>query len=593
MYNKISPILIIIIFLLSYGKVFSSEVTICGNVSDQEGRDIPEAIVRIISESGDIVRTANTNENGNYSIIFDINESGINDVNSVPDNIKLYQNSPNPFRPVTCIPFELSEPGNVQITIFNTLGQKINTLTNGFFSEGYSQVFWNGLNRDGTPLPSGIYIYRLEFQGEVRSGKMLLQEGESSIRIENFNKPIQNSLYKSQKALIEKTYYLEAEKGGYFPTVDSSFTITSEDISFEKNLILEDCSLDSFALYASIDGNPRGLWIFDANNLNKIDSLEMDWVPFYFDISSDNSTWYSTLNTNNIISIDAETKIINKQVNTRNYEIILDPLKEYVITYRGSDYIQFYDAQTLTLTYEDSIGLGTIRKMVASPTENIVYAFISTDQGTKIMVYNTHDHQLEQVIELTDNEVRSTGMAPADLDISPDGNYLFATVFNWSDPNVSGWYGSFHAIDLSTNQVVAEHLCGKYSQMGVSPDGKYVYISDPAGYTYELIPTNQVLCYDVISKDIEVFIDGSIDIGLKPMGDSDYFITDQVVIAPDSRTMFITIAGAVTTADDKDIHMVKIDTKTKKILDYYAIPRDYRGYITSEIKRLRSGKYLP
>lgn len=285
--------------------------------------------------------------------------------------------------------------------------------------------------------------------------------------------------------------------------------------------------------------------------------------------------------------IDAETKVINKQVNTRNYEIILDPLKEKVITYRGSDYIQFYDAQTLTLTFEDSIGLGTIRKMVASTAKNEVYAFISTEQGTKIIVYNTHDYRLEQIIALSDNETRNNGMTPVDLDISPDGNNLYATVFNWSDPDAPGWYGSFHAIDLLTNQVDTEFVCGAYSQIGVAPDGKYVYLTDPAGYTYELMPTNQVLRYDVISKEIEVFIDGSIDIGLKPMGDSDYFITDQIVIAPDSRTMFITIAGAVTTADGNDIHIAKIDTKTKRILDYYAIPRDYRGYITSEIRRLR------
>lgn len=597
MYNKIPPFLLIFLLIL-FGRSYGFEVNIYGNVSDTNGTSISDAIVRIISESGDIVRTANTNESGNYSITFDINESGIDDGNSVPDNIKLYQNSPNPFRPITCIPFELQEPGNVQIAIYNTLGQKIYTVADGYFSKGYSQVFWNGLNREGTQLPSGIYIYRLESQGEIRSGKMLLQEGESSISIGNVNKSTRNLLHKSQAMLIEKIYNLEAEKEGYFPTVDSSFTITSEDISIEKNLILEDCSLDCLSIYASVDGNFTGIWVFDANSLEIIDNLELDSYPFSYEISSDNSTWYySTMNlsyTNSITAIDAHTKSISSQIDTRNRNFIMDHSKNLIINYYGSDFIDFYDAQTLTLFNMDSLGLGPegVNKVVSSETDGRIYSFHISQDGTGIMIYNTESFQIEQIIKLSENEIRNKGMSPADLKLSPDGNYLYATVYNWSDPNASGWYGSFHVIDLSTNQIIFEHICGSYSQMGVSPDGRYVYVSDPAGYLYEMMPTNHVLRYDINSREMELFINGPDDIGLVSFRDDYiYFITDQIVIAPDNRTMFITLGGAVKTADGKDIHMAKIDTYTKRILDYYAIPRDYRGYITSQMKRLRLGKY--
>ena len=353
--------------------------------------------------------------------------------------------------------------------------------------------------------------------------------------------------------------------------------------------------LDNFALFASIDGNPRGLWIFDANTFEKIDSLEMDWVPLVFDISDDNSTWYSTLNNKDIIAIDANTKAIDMQITTRNYDPILDWQKKHIITYYGSDYIQFYDVQTFELVYEDSLGLGWegIRMMVASPIEDKVYAFHISEQGTGIMIYNTLNYQIEQVIELSDNIERNRGMSPTDISVSPDGNYLFITVYNWSDPNAPSWYGSFHVIDLSANQVVAEYSCGTYAQMGVSPDGSYIYLSDPAGYLIESHPSNQVLRYDITSQTMEVFIDGPADIGLKSSNnDNIYFITDQIIIAPDNRTMFITLGGAVTTATGKDIHMAKIDIRTKKVLEYFAIPRDYRGYITSEIRKLKLNKYM-
>jgi hypothetical protein len=590
-------LLLSIFFLLSFVKVFCSEVAIYGNVSDTNGTNISEVIVKLISESGDIVRSTYTDESGNYSITFDINESGIDNGNSIPDNIQLYQNSPNPFSPITCIPFELLEPGNVQITVYNTLGQKINTIANGYFSEGYSQVFWNGLNRDGTPLTAGIYIYRLESQGEIRSGKMLLQEGESSFSIGSINKFTQKPLQKSQAKQIEKTYHLEAEKEGYFSTVDSSFIITSEDISIEKNLFLDDCSLDSFALYASVDGNFSGLWIFDANILEKTDSLETNWFPYSFEFSADYSIlYYSTrdpaTNIRSIVAINAKTKAISRQSSTRNINLILDWQKKYIITYYGSDYIQFYDAQTFELVYEDSLGLGSkglgMRKMVASPTEDKVYAFYNSGQGIGIAVYNICNFEIERIINLKQN----SNIGDGDLKISPDGRYLFAIVHGWTDSNVTGWYDSFIAIDITNDQVVAEYLCGNDSQIGVNPDGNYVYISDPAGHGIELMPTNQVLRYNVISKGMEVFINGSDDIGLKSLYDDYiYFITGSIVIASDHRTMFIALEGDITTIDGKDIHIAKIDTHTKKILDYYAIPRDYRGYITSAIWKIKLGKY--
>lgn len=69
----------------------------------------------------------------------------------------LEQNFPNPFNPETVIRFALPVAGNVDITVYNSLGQKVMTLLNGQREAGYHQVTFNAAN-----LPSGLYFYKVE-----------------------------------------------------------------------------------------------------------------------------------------------------------------------------------------------------------------------------------------------------------------------------------------------------------------------------------------------------------------------------------------------------------------------------------------------
>jgi hypothetical protein len=82
---------------------------------------------------------------------------------------KLDQNYPNPFNPSTTIKYALPRSEHVTITLYNTLGQKIETLVNTPMPIGQYQVEFNGQN-----LPSGIYFYRLEAGEYVQTRKMLL-----------------------------------------------------------------------------------------------------------------------------------------------------------------------------------------------------------------------------------------------------------------------------------------------------------------------------------------------------------------------------------------------------------------------------------
>ncbi len=79
------------------------------------------------------------------------------------------QNYPNPFNPTTAIEYSIPENGNVNLEIFNTLGEKIKTLVNSYKSAGNYKV-----NLDAEALPGGIYYYRIESGNFSSVKKMIL-----------------------------------------------------------------------------------------------------------------------------------------------------------------------------------------------------------------------------------------------------------------------------------------------------------------------------------------------------------------------------------------------------------------------------------
>ena len=78
----------------------------------------------------------------------------------------LLQNYPNPFNPETWIPYQLSENSPVSISIYDTTGRLVRTLSLGFQSAGFynSQgraAYWDGRNALGERIASGVYLYQL------------------------------------------------------------------------------------------------------------------------------------------------------------------------------------------------------------------------------------------------------------------------------------------------------------------------------------------------------------------------------------------------------------------------------------------------
>ena len=83
----------------------------------------------------------------------------------------LKQNYPNPFNPITRICYSIPEISNVTITVFDILGNEIETVVNEDKPVGTYEITWNAAN-----LPSGIYFYRLQSGEFVETKKMVLMK---------------------------------------------------------------------------------------------------------------------------------------------------------------------------------------------------------------------------------------------------------------------------------------------------------------------------------------------------------------------------------------------------------------------------------
>jgi hypothetical protein len=89
----------------------------------------------------------------------------------IPDEITLSQNYPNPFNPSTKIKFSLPSSSFATLKIYNELGEEVAELLNKEVPTGTYEIEWNA-----TGLPSGVYFYRLQAGGFIKTKKMILMK---------------------------------------------------------------------------------------------------------------------------------------------------------------------------------------------------------------------------------------------------------------------------------------------------------------------------------------------------------------------------------------------------------------------------------
>ncbi len=91
----------------------------------------------------------------------------------IPTSFHLSQNYPNPFNPQTNILFQLPKKTRALLKIYDMLGQEICTLMDEEIPAGYHEVSWDGEDRNGRKMASGVYIYILKAGDFMDSKKMI------------------------------------------------------------------------------------------------------------------------------------------------------------------------------------------------------------------------------------------------------------------------------------------------------------------------------------------------------------------------------------------------------------------------------------
>jgi len=84
-----------------------------------------------------------------------------------------YKNYPNPFISNTTIRYQVKNPGNVNLTVYDATGQIINQLVNKYHPAGKYVIQWDGKKTDGQFVHNGIYFYKLVIRDKVIIGKIL------------------------------------------------------------------------------------------------------------------------------------------------------------------------------------------------------------------------------------------------------------------------------------------------------------------------------------------------------------------------------------------------------------------------------------
>jgi sugar lactone lactonase YvrE len=150
-----------------YGNLVKSEFTLPGTL----GKDAFFWRIKSVSAAG-IESSYSATAVDSFGIGLDQATSIANEF--TPDQYALAPNFPNPFNPQTQIAYQLPEPSEVSLVIFDILGQKVCTLVEEEQIPGFYHITWDGKSHQGQIVSSGVYFYKFKSKGLVQTRRMLL-----------------------------------------------------------------------------------------------------------------------------------------------------------------------------------------------------------------------------------------------------------------------------------------------------------------------------------------------------------------------------------------------------------------------------------
>lgn len=129
-----------------------------------------------IDQQSNIVTFTSSDLSNYYTLSATASVTGVDEstAETVPTEFVLQQNYPNPFNPSTTIRFEVPVQSQVQLSVYNLLGQRIAVLLNENKAAGVYAVQWNGQDDHGRTVSSGIYLIKLDAGSQTQIRRMTL-----------------------------------------------------------------------------------------------------------------------------------------------------------------------------------------------------------------------------------------------------------------------------------------------------------------------------------------------------------------------------------------------------------------------------------
>ena len=341
------------------------------------------------------------------------------------------------------------------------------------------------------------------------------------------------------------------------------------------------------AVVASMEGNGdngSALWVFNAETLERTAVVETESsVPEALAFSPNYERWYLTWSRSvdsegeprNVRALlDATRGEITRRIaasgrSVADGRLIYEPINDHVVGY--GDSLEFFDPETLELVREQSI------------RERNDFVFDAALAEGRRTLYFAAERRI-YVYDAAEQEISSTIPAPrpglVDVAVSPDERYLYATTWEGQ-----GTPGRFHMVDLETGEPVFEGgPVGKNASLAVGPDGRYVYVDCPAGgrLAIEVEPTNQVIRFDVKTRELEVFIDGGRDLGLKQDG----LEAEQITMLPSGDAFVIRRpfpARIQQESEEVGPSLFVVETDTGAVRATYTLPRNEEGSVENYV----------
>lgn len=161
---------------LDYRALFTPRIEIPAGSTTGTRNIYVDPLIDNLAEGDEIIRligTVDGLEEGSVEIVLSDAGAAKGVVLAWPQAFALVDNYPNPFNPTTTIQYALPQAADVELVVYNMVGQVVRTLVAEHQSAGHYAVEWDATADSGRRLSSGLYFYRLQ-AGAFRETKRML-----------------------------------------------------------------------------------------------------------------------------------------------------------------------------------------------------------------------------------------------------------------------------------------------------------------------------------------------------------------------------------------------------------------------------------